>query len=139
MNLNKFDTKRLSNAGAVMQLRNPNDNSSLVDEKTNQPITITLLGRDSDQYTDAIRRISNDRLEESVNVGVRMKMSAQRLEEDGIATLAAATTGWSNIQIDDKPLEFTLANVKKLYAEYPWIREQVEAFVNNRSNFMGNS
>jgi len=60
------------------------------------------------------------------------QMSANR--EDAIA---AMVTGWKNIKIDGKVLNYSEENAVKLFREYPWMMEQVEVFCDKRENFFG--
>lgn len=55
--------------------------------------------------------------------------------------LSVAITGFDNLEIDDEtgPLKFSRDAAYELLIDprFPWIRDQVSAFVATRSNFIG--
>ncbi len=53
-----------------------------------------------------------------------------------IDVLVACTLGWEGLGDKEGPLAFTPENARRLYIDYPVIREQVDNFVGNRGNFL---
>jgi hypothetical protein len=49
----------------------------------------------------------------------------------------SVTTGWSGIVWEGQPLGFSEENAKMLFTARPWIRDQMDAFMADRSNFFG--
>lgn len=113
----------------------------LVHPKTDEvlDLTITVLGSDSDAYQDTLRELQRKRAREATK-GRRIKLLLSPDEQYADATelLVAATTGWANMTVDGKPLEFSPANARTVYTDrrWRWIREQVDAAINDRANFL---
>lgn len=122
--LAQFDTVSSANSGAKLELTDANGAAVLKADGT--PVTITLLGKDSDVWVKAENAARNRRLAQ----GPRMKLTAEALESEAISALAKVTTAWD---FDDKPC--TYENAVALYTRYPLIREQVDLFVGDRANF----
>lgn len=121
-------------ASADMTLLHPVDGSPLLGED-GRPVTITLLSEDSEEYRKNQRAIINRRLSQR---GARQgKYTAEMATSDALETLVASTRGWSkNFNVDGKPLEFTPQNVRELYRRFPWVQQQAEAFISDRTNFL---
>lgn len=115
--------------------------------KTKQPLQtadgepgwIDLLSPDS-----LVVRDYNDEL---INKNVQRRMNgdpiqtAQMQREDELGRLALMTVGWRLVSLDGNLIEdppFSHKNARELYAvgETNWLREQVEAHVVTRANFM---
>ena len=121
MDLSTLDVKKGANEGAELKLLHP-----VSGEDTG--IRISVVGRDSDLYQQELRRIQNSRIRKGVVT------SASR--DDGVELLAKCTTGWDGVEEKGSVLEFSEENAKRVYKAYPWIREQVELFMGDRSNFL---
>ncbi|HEY8359362.1 MAG TPA: hypothetical protein VIL30_18075 [Ramlibacter sp.] len=132
MDLLTLDTKDASNQGAVMELENPATGEKLLTE-SGEPITITLLGIDSDK----LKKRQNELTNEVLKKGFRPKMTtAEKQETDRLTTLALATVSWSNIEMGGKKLDCTTDNARSLYKALPWLKEQADAFIADRANFL---
>lgn len=100
------------------------------------PLTIELLPNDSEQVQAAERAALNRKLRNPQ----KLRMSAEELDEDGIEKLVAATVAWNTFEDDKgKPIECTLVNSRAIYKQHRWLREQVDAFVGERANFLPKS
>ena len=97
-----------------------------------KPVTIELYSADSDVFRKAIRKYGNKQLNEKQN----RRKSMEEFEANSSKILAQATVGWSGLHEHDSELVFNLGNAERLYMQYPWIREQVEEFINDRANFL---
>ena len=60
----------------------------------------------------------------------------EEIEQDGIDLLAACTTGWIGIIIEDKEIPFSTDNAVMVYERFPWIKEQVDTAIGDRANFI---
>lgn len=138
MDLTQLDTTKKSNDGAQLQLRSPRDGEVLIDESTGSPVSITLLGPDSKRYLDASHEATNRRLTKRLR-SARAKITAEEVAGDQLELLVACTTGWSGIQVDGAYLKFSEDEARKLYKRFPWIRDQAQEFIDERSNFLGES
>ena len=130
MDLAKFDTRTNSNAGIDFELN---------DLRTGKGsgAFIRILGSDSDTFqrlkTERSRAIAK-RLEES---GAE-QLTSEEIDDMTAVMLASCTVGWSNIDQPGgkEPLAFSTAAAKKLYLDYPAIRDQINRAVGDRSNFL---
>lgn len=100
-------------------------------------IRIHLVGTDSARYRDYERKISNRRLKQSLRRGgPRHIVTREELDEEAIDMFVTCTLEWENMVEKGKEQECTPENVKRIYTENLWIREQVDAFIGDRSNFL---
>ena len=99
-----------------------------------RPFTIDLLSSDTNNYKSEFNKLMKEARDQ------KGEQTARQAEEKACGMLAKVTTGW-HLVMDGKPLEFTTEAAKDLYfnPEYTWIREQVEAFMRDRSNFIQGS
>ena len=125
MDLAKYDDTAVEQ-GAVMELLDP-----LTDEPTGA--TITLLGYDSAKAKEIIHKNSNKRMKK------RSSISAENIEANGLDLVVALTVSWKDIDEKGKPLKCTPENVKKVYEDYGWIRDQVDTYIGDRANFLTKS
>lgn len=125
--------------GVPMELRHPQTGAVLL-TADGAPITITLLGRDSESYREVERAQQNRRLKDAAR-GRRNQMTSEQLEAEHVELLVACTVGWSGLVLDAKTLEFSASAARRLYDDgrFGWIREQVETFIGDRGNFFGDS
>lgn len=99
---------------------------------------ISVVSKESTAYKQKFRtRVNQIRRTEAVNAGKPTKV---RTIEDDIAdsidVLAACTTGWRNIVLNEgePPLDFTPDNVRALY-KYDFVRLQVDEEVMKVAGF----
>ena len=115
--------------GAVLEIVHPES------EEVISGMTITLLGQDSKVY----RKIQLGKQQAALNrisKGKRaVDLDAEKLAEDSIDDLVKLTVSWSGFTLDGAVLDCTPENAKRVYSEWDWIKEQVQEFVANRSNF----
>lgn len=119
----------MADDGAVLNIVHP-ETEELIDG-----MTITLLGQDSKVY----RKLQMSKQQAALNRMAKGKkaidLDAEKLSEDSIEDLVKLTTAWAGFALDGKTLEFTPDNVRMVYNEWSWIKEQVQEFVGNRANF----
>jgi hypothetical protein len=119
----------MADDGAVLNIVHPES------EEVIKGMTITLLGQDSKVY----RKLQMGKQQAALNRMAKGKkaldLDAEKLSEDSIDDLVKLTTEWSGFMLDGKKLDCTPANVRTVYAEWVWIKEQVQEFVGNRANF----
>lgn len=131
-----FDLVKLapskSSEGAVLTLVNPVNNTPI------EGVTITLMGADSKEYQALRRKLQNARLRNVTSRG-KMRVTSEEIEDEALQLIVAATKGWTGVVIEGVEQPFTMENAKSLFTRFPWIREQVDEFINDRANFLGNS
>jgi transcriptional regulator of met regulon len=62
--------------------------------------------------------------------------TAEELQEGLLKLLAAATLEFDNLEYNGELLKATSENAYKIYKELPWLREQVERFIEEWSSFL---
>ena len=137
MDLHKLDTIEKSEEGTKLHLVD-HEGEYLYepDGDLEHPTTITLRGNDSPEVMRYRHTLANDALDKSVRAG-RMKFKASAA--DDLAILAMCTIGWENIKVNGELLEFNRLNATNLYKWFPFIKEQANAHIGDRANYVGNS
>lgn len=119
----------MADDGAVLNIVHPET------EEVIEGMTITLLGQDSKVY----RKLQMSKQQAALNRMAKGKkaidLDAEKLSEDSIDDLVKLTTAWNGFALDGKELEFTPENIRMVYTDWAWIKEQVQEFVGNRANF----
>lgn len=132
-----IDTKKLSESGAPLSIKKL-DGSPLLD-RNGQPVTILLLGPDSSKYRALARENVRRRLEKRAAGGPAPITGDEidEVERETLEILAVCTVGWKGVYTPDgDEIACTTDNARKLYENYPVVREQVDAFVGSRANFI---
>ena len=130
----EFDVAGAVEEGATLHLVGPFDGKPLYDTKTvkgeeiniiEKPVTITVRGMES----ETVRKVAKKHN--------RMASKGVKLDEEtvGLETFQAIVIGWENVGDGNGNLECTPDNIRKLFAEYDWIGQQVLAFSMDRTNF----
>lgn len=137
IDLSNIDTVKGSNEGFDVQIYHPGTNEDL-------DISITVLGKDSDEFQKVSRTQQKKRMEKMSKGGFRnTNVPIESVEADGIQLLAAVTKSWrqgekQTITVDGQELACTKENAVALYERFPWIKEQVDTAVGDRANFIKN-
>lgn len=139
MDLLDFDTK---NAGArPLRLLHPATGEPLGTEK--EPSQVWLYGADSPEFERAQSVARLKVLQRKKKAGDLAEMDDQEIvemanemvsldEEKTSEILAAVTSKFENIEINGNPV----TDFKKAYVGFKWLREQCDAHLSNRANFM---
>lgn len=120
-----MDISNITASSSSVTIRNPG---------TAEPIglTITLRPASSPEVKQVKRRITNDALKS------RGKITAEKVESNNFDVLVAATEGWTwegdTTWNGEKP-EATAENVRKVYKQAPWIKEQVDEALSDDAAF----
>jgi hypothetical protein len=133
LDLSTLDTVKASEDGVPLEVRHPTT-GAILENGSGGAVTLVLAGSDSDRAKRAERATINRRLKMA---GRRTStMTAEELDSDALEILAACTLSWSGFSLDGQELECNAQNAKRLYGQIPWLREQAEAFRQDRSNFL---
>ena len=122
--LAKLDTAKVAEEGAELRVAHPTTGEDL-------GITITLIGTDSKTFRD----ISKSRATASLKKKTR-EIDLDQNESDAVELLAKCTKGWTGITENGKEVAFSYDNAVQLYTKYLWLREQIDRFMADRSNFL---
>ena len=133
-----IDDIKIAEDGTDMQIANPATSEPLYemreDEATGKitsiPVTLRLVGQDSDIYRKIANRITNKRTKMKAG-----RLTAERLESDTLEIIEGCTVGWSdNLVLNG----VAPTNAKEIYQGRKWLREQAEAHIHDRANYLGN-
>lgn len=98
-------------------------------------VYIVLAGADSSVHRKATASLSKRRL--NGQKGFRNKgWDPEKMEAESIEILAACTLSWKGVLVDGAPLPCSRDNAIKMYTRFPWLREQVEQFISDRSEYL---
>lgn len=129
VDLSSLDTSRGAEQGFTVALTSPGTGEPL-------DIEIDVMGADSDQYKDRSRDIQRRRQKAMEKARKLTFASPEEVEADVVELLVAVTTGWRNVEEGGKAVPFSGNAARELYRKYDWIREQVDAAINDRANFL---
>ena len=119
-----LDTAKVAEEGAELLVSHPTTGEDL-------GIKIVLIGTDSKTFRD----ISKSRATASLKKKTR-EIDLDQNESDAVELLARCTKGWSGITENGKDIPFNHENAVELYTKYLWLREQIDRFMADRSNFL---
>jgi len=147
--LASLSTTKPADAGAEISILHPTNDQPL-------GILITVYGADSKICKEIQRRQTNHRLELQAKQKNKKKptTSAEQLEAEGLDLLVGCTKSWRTLikdetgkVVDSRPeielndgewLQCTPENARRVYEELPWIKEQIDGEISDRSNFLQN-
>ena len=136
--LDAIDTQTGSTAGAELVVLGLNG-KPLFNSKGEQHVLI-LLGPDSPQYRRQMHQQAAKRVRAAADAQERGEAYQPDLfeaEADAVSVLANLTKGWRGfLDRAGEPIECTPEAARALYARFPVIREQVDAFIVRRANFL---
>jgi len=117
--------------GAKMQILHPGTNEPIPDSK-GEPITITMLSKDHPSVQAAWRTW----LQETIDTRKSGKKVSEDFDPD-LEVLIVATVAWSIEEYaGDKNPRCIAENVRKVYKNEIWLREQATTFYAKRANFI---
>lgn len=117
--------------GTTIHLRDETNEKQYADEAKTQPVTITVVGTYSSRY----RRLSDANRDKMLKQR-RTQLDGDQLEEQGLELQAGCILGWDGITANGEPFPYTKANAVALLRAAPWVREQVEAAMNDHASFL---
>lgn len=140
MDLKQLNVAEAANKGATIELVSPYDGEKLTyeGEKGEERVMhLTVVGRDSDAYRKGFRQLVERRMKRQQKRGAAATMSLDEIEQETADALAACVTG-GKVFLDGKEVSVTQDVARTLFSEpgYVWIRNQVEAFMEDRANFL---
>lgn len=134
--LNVFDTVTQANSGAELHLLVPGSKvPAYADDKETKPLTINLLGSDSDLYSKEIQKKARELRRKKSNSN---DLDLDKNIREACELYARLTVGFKNIPSDEKGkyLECTYDTAFNLYMKYKDIRVQVGDFISDQANFI---
>jgi hypothetical protein len=110
-------------------------NSEVLTNDDKSPMTITIYGPNSSQYKAINHAQQNRRLQKAQRTNGKMNLTAQEIESAALDLLVKCTSGW-NITVNKECPDCVEVKVKDIYVEFPWIRDQVDAALNDAQAFL---
>lgn len=135
--LESVDTKTLSESGVEVVIKKMNSKEPLLDAN-GKPVTIKVMGPDSTKYRSLSRSQIRKRLTRMA-AGQKEVTEADmdETESDGLDILAACTISWTGVLTPKgEEIPCNAENARKLYLHYPVVKEQIDAFISERENFL---
>lgn len=129
--LRSVRTVELANEGVEMEITHPGTGAGL-------GIYMTVHGEDSENHKRALAKVAQ-RKEKEQRVRGRTRITPEDIHHSMLITALECTSGWRNFVEDGKPIEFNRANLRRVLTDYWFITEQVNAFLNDRANFIPDS
>jgi len=146
MGLADIAPKNIAELGSEVELLHPTTNARM-------GVFLILCGSDSDTFRGIIRRQQNRRLERTKQArnNKPAPLTPEELEEESMDLLVGCTKGWLTRIKDEKGivterqeldisndewLPCTPDNIRRLYNEVPWVKEQADYAIGDRSNFL---
>lgn len=131
-NLPGMDTRTLSEAGIDMQVKSLQ--GDILKDKDGKPVTLKLLGPDSDKYRSMTRAQVRKRFSRMSSADAKDTFAED--EADALEILVACTVGWSGIlTTKGEAIPCSPDTVRALYQTFPAIRDQADVFMASRANF----
>lgn len=101
-------------------------------------MTITVHGPYSEKFKAVQRAQMNRRLARAQRAGRSTDIKAEQIEAETLEQLIECVESW-NLTVKDEPEDFSTENVRAVFEEFPWVREQVEAVFGDARAFLGDS
>lgn len=130
IDLAKLDTNKASEDGVWCDIENP-----ATGEQTG--IRIKVLGMDSKEYQAQTRKVQDKNLKKGFR-GMK-NLKSETLDNNKIDLICVCTKEWENVQFNGEVVPCDMENKRWLYKTYRWIFDQVDEFVGDRGNFLGES
>lgn len=112
------------------------------DELVKHPVTIALFALDGEVGKKAKAALINSRMKRGM-LSASKKATAESLEVDALGLLARLVARWDGDGNNCMPYKgtsyaCTRENAAMLLDKLPWLRKQVDQFVNDLTNYVGN-
>ena len=101
-------------------------------------MTITVHGPYSENFKAVQRAQMNRRLARAQRAGRGTEIKAEQVEAETLEQLIKCVEAW-NITVKDEPEPFSEDNVRAVFEEFPWVREQVESVFGDTRAFLETS
>jgi hypothetical protein len=128
--LNDLDVRSAAAEGAEVELYHPVTGKGL-------SIFVTVVGKDSEDFKDVQSHQNRRRMGKMAKGGQRAALNlGDDVDADRIELLALCTRGWRGMVLNGQAVAFSAQAAESLYMKYPWMAEQVDQAIGDRSLFM---
>jgi len=133
MDLEKFDFTAHASNGADMHVVHPITEEPMYHD--GKPVIITLIGSDAAVLRDEMKRRARLQMRKAKDPNKREDVDFDEVEKTSAEIIALATQSWYGLTQDGEEIPFSREKAIELYMKYPWLRQQCDTFVAERSNF----
>lgn len=92
---------------------------------------VKILGTESKAYQKALRKNQDKRLKK----GMR-KVKSEELENESIELLVQCVVDWQDFVFEGEELECKPENIRWVFKNYKWVKDQVDEQIGDYSNFL---
>lgn len=130
----------ISTSNSVAEREDQGSTVHLVDEtgepmfEGGKPVTITVVGTYSKMY----RRVQNEQRIRNLK-GRRTQPTPDIIDARANEAIAGCVLAWEGFTSEGKPFPYTRENAAILFAQAPWIRDQVEEAMSDHASFFPKS
>jgi hypothetical protein len=118
----------------TITLQHPATGKSLLNAD-GTPMTVVLHGPYSERYKSVLRDQQQRRMTE-MGRGTRATMSPDELDAFASELLVRCIDDWSITLEGDEKLPFSADAVESVMAEFPWVKDQINAVMGNIADFL---
>lgn len=126
-----FDFAKYKDADNIAQF-SPSDPDTEVVQKD---VVFDLVGCDSSVYKSCRRRSTNKVLAKAQK-NAKKVATAESIEDERVDRIAQCIKGWRGVMDDGQDVPYSYDAAVKLLTEGSWLKEQIEEFIEERSNFL---
>jgi hypothetical protein len=117
--------------GTIVHVRDEAGEKQYIGGDKTKPVTILVAGTYSTTYRTAADASRDRMLKQRRNA-----IDGDQLSQQSLELTAACILAWDGFSAGDQPYPFTKKNAVALLQQAPWIREQVEAAMNDHASFL---
>lgn len=132
VDISKIDSSGSEESPAFLHLEDAEGNLLYADEAETQKVGIWLLGADSKTSQKYQRKLTQKALR-----GRKTKTSAEDVRNQSTGLYVALSNSFDHIEMGGSTLSVGDEDLMKKFYEVPFIRRQVEAFIHDASNWLG--
>lgn len=150
MSIFDHDPIAAADEGAFCQLKHPVTEKPLfitdkdgVEDKS-KPIGLVLRGADSPAFKRAVAlNLAKQAKRKGVDISKLTNPELFKIQDEGemnaVDLIVAITKDARNIIVNGAEISASKEDLRNLYANQPWVREQADEFFNDRANYLGNA
>lgn len=120
---------------ARIDVYHPVTGEALTDDQ-GQPMWVEVYGADSARYRKIDQQINDRNLQKALRSGGRNAVSTEQLVAQEWERLTHCISAW-HIVVGGEVPPCEPARIREVFESLPWLREQVEAGMKDRSRFFG--
>lgn len=121
------------NETVTVTLTNPlSDEDEPLTNDDGTPMTVEVYGPDSKPYRSAVHALQNERAKSG-----KKSLPPEEVEDQLLDLQAKCVKEW-NITLNGENPKATVSKVKKVFTDYPFIRDQIMEKAGSRRDFISN-